>query len=184
MVGIQKAFRRCSLDHLGQLPSQIHRILYTGVEALSTVRGMHVGGVAGQQDPSVAVGRGLPGHVGEPGDPSRTVDPVVGPVYDDERLAEITQGGFAGVSDVLFGHHDPSRPPVLVDHLAVVDLVLHLAEGMDADGVVADFQFRLLGHPDLGDQAADGRVPPGELDAGCFTDQAASSVAPDEIFRP
>jgi hypothetical protein len=31
-----------------------------GVEALSTVRGMHVCSVAGQQDPSVAVGRGLP----------------------------------------------------------------------------------------------------------------------------
>src|SRR5437016_10711380 len=25
---------------------------------------------------------------------------------------------------------------------------------------------------------------PGELDAGCFTDQTASSVAPDEIFGP
>ena len=95
MVGIQEAFRRCPLDHLGQLPSQIHRILHTGVEALSTVRGMHVCGVAGQQDPSVAVGRGLPGHIGEPGDPGGTVDPVIGPVYGDERLAEIAQGGFA-----------------------------------------------------------------------------------------
>ena len=52
MVGIQEAFRRCPVDHLGQLPSQIHRILHTGVEALSTDRGMHVRRVAGQQDPS------------------------------------------------------------------------------------------------------------------------------------
>ena len=101
MVGIQEAFRRCPVDHLGQLPSQIHRILHTGVEALSTHRGMHVCGVAGQQDPSVAVGRGLPSHIGEPGDPGGTVDPVIGPVYGDERLAEIAQGGFGRGSDVL-----------------------------------------------------------------------------------
>ena len=61
MVGIQEAFRRCPLDHLGQLPSQIHRILHTGVEALSTDRGMHVCGVAGQQDPSL---RGRPRPAG------------------------------------------------------------------------------------------------------------------------
>ena len=95
MVGVQEAFRRCPLDHLGQLPSQIHRILHADVEALSTHRGMHVRGVAGQQDPSVAVGRGLPSHVGEPGDRGGTVDPVIGPVDGDERLAEIAQGGFA-----------------------------------------------------------------------------------------
>src|SRR5438093_8494298 len=55
---------------------------------------------------------------------------------------------------------------------------------MDAEGVVADAPFRLLGYLDLGDQAARCRIPPGELDAGCLTDQTASSVAPDEILRP
>ena len=184
VVGVEEAFRRCPVDHLGQLPSQIHRILHTGVEALSTVRGMHVRGVAGQQDPSVAVGRGLPGHVGEPGDPGGTVDPVVGPVDGDERLAEIAQGGLGRGSDVLFGHHDPHRPAIRVDDLAVADLVLHPADGMDAEGVVADAQFRLLGHLDLGDQGARRRIPAGELDAGCLADQAASSVAPDEILAP
>ena len=112
------------------------------------------------------------------------MDPVVGPVDGDERLAEIAQGGFGRGSDVRFGHHDPHRPLILVDHLAVADLVLHPAEGMDAEGVAADAQFRLLGHLDLGDQAARRRIPPGELDAGCLADQAASSVAPDEIFAP
>ena len=42
-----------------------------------------------------------------------TVDPVVGPVDGDERLAEVAQGGLAGGSDVLLGHHDPHRPLVL-----------------------------------------------------------------------
>ena len=184
VVGIQEAFRRCPVDHLGQLPPQVHRILHTGVEALSTHRGMHVCGVAGQQHPSVPVGRRLPGHIGEPGDPGGTVDPVVGPVYGDERLAEIAQGGFARGSGVLFGHHDPYRPLIHVDHLAVADLVFQPAEGMDAAGVPADAQLRLLGHLGLGDQGAGRRIPPGELDAGCFTDQTASSVAPDEVFRP
>ena len=83
-----------------------------------------------------------------------------------------------------FGQHDPHRPPFLVDHLAVLDLVLHLADRMHARGSAADAQFRLLGHLDLGEQAARRRIPAGELDAGCFTDQTASSVAPDEILRP
>ena len=66
VVGIEQALRRCPLDHLRQLPSQVHRILHTDVEALSAHRGMHVRGVAGQQDASVAIDRGLPRHVGEP----------------------------------------------------------------------------------------------------------------------
>ena len=97
---------------------------------------------------------------------------------------EITQRGLARGSDVLFGHHDPHRPRVRVDHLAVADLVLHSAEAVDALLIAADAQLRLLGHLDLGDQVASGRVPSGELDAGCLTDDAASSVAPDEILRP
>ena len=55
---------------------------------------------------------------------------------------------------------------------------------MDADGVAAHAPFRLLGHLDLGDQAARRRIPAGELDAGCLPDHAASAVASDEIFRP
>jgi hypothetical protein len=62
--------------------------------------------------------------------------------------------------------------------------ILQPAEGIDAEGVAADAPFRLLGHLDLGDQAARRRIPPRELDTGCLTDQTASSVAPDEISRP
>ena len=55
---------------------------------------------------------------------------------------------------------------------------------MDTEGVAAQAQFRLLSQLDLGDQVAGRRIPPGELDAGGFADQAASAVAPDEIRRP
>ncbi len=184
VIGVQKAVRRHALDHLGQLPPQVHRILHAGVESLPAHRGVHVRGVAGQQDTSLAVGRGLTGHVGEPGDPDRTVHPVVGPIDGDDRLAEIAQGGFAGGSDVLVGHHDPDRSVVGVDDLAVADLVLDPAEAVDAAGVLAGAQLRLLGHLDLGDQGAGRRIPPGELDAGLLADEAASSVAPDEVLRP
>ncbi len=76
------------------------------------------------------------------------------------------------------------RSPIQVDHLTVADLVFHPAEGMDAEGVAADAPLRLLGQLNLGDQVAGCRIPPGELDAGCFPDQTASAVAPDEILRP
>jgi len=85
---------------------------------------------------------------------------------------------------VLFGHHDPYRSPIHEDHLAVADLVLHPAEGMDAAAVPADAQLRLLGHLGLGDQGAGRRIPPGELDAGCLADQTASSITSDQVFRP
>ena len=184
VIGVEEAFRRCPLDHLGQLPAQIHRILHADLEALSAIRGVHMCGVAGQQDASVAVGRGLPGHIGEPGDPRGTVDSVVGAVDGDEPLAEIAQRRLVRGSDVRFGQHDPYRPALRVDDLTVADLVLHPADGMHAEGVVADAPSpAVLGQLDLGDQAARCRIPPRELDAGRFTDQTASSVAPDEIFR-
>src|SRR5882757_431689 len=55
---------------------------------------------------------------------------------------------------------------------------------MDAANVVAKAPFRLIGYLHLSDQVAGCRIPPRELDAGGFADQAASAVATDEIFRP
>ena len=93
--------------------------------------------------------------------------------------------GFGGLSDVLFGHEDADRSVIRVDDLAVADLVLHPAEGMDAEGVAADAPFRRrLGELGLGDQVAGGGIRSRERDAGGLADQAASAVAPDEILRP
>jgi hypothetical protein len=55
---------------------------------------------------------------------------------------------------------------------------------MNALVVAAESPLRLFSHLDLGDQAAHRRIPSGKVDAGCLADQAAPSVAPDEIFRP
>ncbi len=112
------------------------------------------------------------------------MDSEVGAVHVDECLAQIAQGGLAGRSEVPFGDHDPHRPAVHVDHLAVADLVSQSAESVYALVIAADAQLRLLGHLDLGDQVAGRRIPPGELDAGGLADGAASSVASDEVVRP
>ena len=92
VVGVEQALRRRPLDHLGQLPAQVHRILHADVEALPAHRGVHVRGVAREQHAALAVGRRLPGHVGEPGDPGRAVHAVVRPVDGDERVAEVAAG--------------------------------------------------------------------------------------------
>ena len=78
----------------------------------------------------------------------------------------------------------PIGPVIGVNNLAIDDLVLRPAEGVDAEGAAVDAQFRRLGHLELGNQIADGGIRSGEADAGCLTDQAASAVAPDEILRP
>src|SRR5205807_10555053 len=98
------------------------------------------------------------------------VDPEVGAVHRDQRLAQIAEGWLATWPELLLGHDDPHRPPVLQP-----------VETMDARCVVADAPRRFRGRLDLGDQVALRRIPPRELDAGRFTDDAASSVAPDEI---
>ena len=95
VVGIEEAVRRRPLDHLGQLPAEIHRILHPGLQPLPAVRRMDVRGIAREQHASLAVGRCLPGRVGEPRDRGGRVDPVVGPVDGDQRLAEIASVGSA-----------------------------------------------------------------------------------------
>lgn len=77
VIAVEEAFRRRALDHLGQFPSEVDRILHAGLEALPTIRGMDVGGVAGEQYPSLAIGCGLPGRIGKAGDRGGIMDPVV-----------------------------------------------------------------------------------------------------------
>src|SRR5262249_47578032 len=101
------------------------------------------------------------------------MDPVVGAVYRDKCLAEITKARFAGATEVLFGHQDPHQAAIVKP-----------AQGMDTAGVMPDSPLRLLGQLDLGDEVARCRIPPGECDAGGFTDQAASPRPAHPGTRP
>jgi hypothetical protein len=173
VVGVQEAVRGRALDDLSELPSEVHRVLHTEAEALSTRRVMDVRGVPGKQHPSGAVGGRLARRVGEPRDPGRVVDPEVGAEHIAQRLAEIAHGGLGARADLSLGYDDPDR-------LAI----LHRAEGVDARRVVTEVLFGSFGHLHLGDQVASRRIPPRELDTGRPADQAPSSVAADEILRP
>jgi hypothetical protein len=101
------------------------------------------------------------------------VDPEVSAVHGDERVAQIAQGPLAAGPELLLGDDDPHSPPLL-----------HPVQAVNARGVVSDAPRRLLGRLDLGYQVASGRIPPRELNAGCFADQTVSSVAPHEILAP
>ena len=135
VVGVQQVVRRCPVDHLGQLPPQVHRVLHTGVEALPADRIVHMRRVASQQYASRPVGRGLPGRVGESGDPGGAVHPVVRSPDVDERAAEITQRRFSGLPGVLLSHYQPYPFPVLQP-----------AQGLSAVAVIANAPLWLLTH--------------------------------------
>ena len=62
--------------------------------------------------------------------------------------------------------------------------VVQLAQGIDALLTKADAPRRLVGHVDLGNQVAGGRIPPREIDTGFLPDQAATAIASDEVLRP
>ena len=131
------------MDHLGELPSQIHRILDTDVESLSTYWGMHVRRVAGQEHASVPVGRCLPGHIGKPGDIGGAAKTIIRPVDGDERLADVAQGRLVALADVLFIQHD-----------ARALAVLEFGQSIDALFTTADAPLRLFRRLDLGNQVA------------------------------
>jgi len=106
MLGVQEALRRCSMDRLSELPSQIHRVLDTGVESLSAYWGVYVGRVAGQEHAAVAVGGRLPSHIGKPGNMVGVAEAIICPVDGDEGLADIAQGRLVALTDQLFIQHD------------------------------------------------------------------------------
>ena len=93
---------------------------------------------------------------------------VVAP-YTDERLVE-SAAWIADGPDVLPVTRADRPPPS----------VRECRRGRE---VAAQAPLR-SGHLDLGDDAARRRIPTGELDTGCLSDQAASPVAPDEVLRP
>ena len=95
------------------------------------------------------------------------------PYTATSAAAQIAHRGFTARPELLFGHDHPDRPPIL-----------HPVEAMDTNSVVADAPRRFLGHLDLGDQVALRRIPTRKLDARRSTDDAAPSVAPDEILPP
>src|SRR5262249_55466485 len=105
-------------------------------------------------------------------DPACAAKPVVRPVDGDECFSELVHAGVAALVELSFGEDDPNRLPFL-----------SATDGMLAGAVATEAELRLLVHLDLCDHPARRGIQPGEVDAGCLADHAASSVAADEILR-
>jgi len=164
--------RRPGRLELGEFPAGVDRVLHAEADPLPAGRRMDVRGVAGEQHPPTAVGGCVPGGVGEPGDLPRILNPEVRAVHGRQCFAEVRQGRLARGSELLLGHDDPYAPPVL-----------HHVHRMDADVVKPDASGRVLGHLDLGDQVAAGRLRPDELDAGHLADDTAPTICTDQVRR-
>ncbi len=173
VVAVEQTLRGGAVDHLGELPAQVHRVLDPYVETLASDRVVDMGGVTCQQHTPAAIGSRLPGHVREARDPRWGVDPVVGPPHGDHPAPEVLQGRLAGLPAVGLADDDPGPPAVL-----------QRAHGVLTVLVTAYPPLRLLAGLGLGDQRADRRVPAGELDPSLLAYQAPAPVTPDEKARP
>jgi len=182
MVGIEQVFGRCALGDQREFPAEVHRILHADIEAVPAGRIVDVRGIARQQHPALAIGLGLPRAVVEPRDRGGAVNAVVGPIDRDEPLPDVVERRLAGLAHPVLGEHDPHRTMVLVDDLAVADLVFEPSEPMHAARIVADTPFRLFGQFGLRDQVAYRRVRSRKRDAGGFAHHATPAVAPDEVI--
>ena len=61
IVGVEHPFVNLARDHRGQFPCQVGGIPDAGVHALPEEGRLHVGGVAGEEDPAHAEAPGCPG---------------------------------------------------------------------------------------------------------------------------
>lgn len=175
VVGVQQGGWRRAADHQGQLPAQIHRILHAGVQSLPAHRVMDVCGVPGQQHPPVTVARRLACRIGEPGNPTGTVDSVIRAVDRDQRLPQVVQVRLGRAAQLPLGDQHPHTPGRL-----------RLGQGMHAERIVVNPPLRWLPCPPihfgLGEQIARRRLPAREVDTGRFADHAAAPVAADQIL--
>ncbi len=55
LIGVEEVLRGLSMQHQGQFPRQIVRILHTGIESLTTGRAMDMGGISGEKHSSYPV---------------------------------------------------------------------------------------------------------------------------------
>jgi hypothetical protein len=157
-------------DDLGQLPAEVDGVLDAVLDTLAAGRIVDVRGVTGEEDPAFAIGSGLAGRVGEPGDPDRIVEAEIGSVDGDHGLAEFVEGGLGAGREPLLGDDDPHRAALL-----------RRTDAADAEGSVANAVLRLFGHLHLGDQCALRGVPAGELDSGRLANHAAAAVTADQV---
>src|SRR6185295_3111772 len=93
VVSIQQTRGRPAVYCRGEFPAEVHRVLQTEVQARTAHRGMHMRGIADQEDASRTVTVGLPAVL--PGDAAHRVRPVTGGCIDRQVDAEDSPGAVA-----------------------------------------------------------------------------------------
>lgn len=174
VVGVEQGGSGVAVQHRGQFPAEVGRVLQPGVHALSAGRTVHVRGVPGEEDPADPVPRRLPFVAVEAGHPAGLAHVVVAAEGEPGDLLHLVQAERRGVRDVAV--------PVPADHAVVA-----VAEGgQEGEGLAvrADGEelLRFLAEPYVGqDDRADDR-PAREGQPHRPTHGAAHPVRPDGVL--
>ena len=189
VIRVQQAGRRPALDVGGQLPAEVDAVEEAGAER-DARGGEQVGGVAGHQDPPVAVSLDLPGVKGEARQPDRFSQGQIHAEHAADAVPELGHGHrlvVVVVGGLLLAGEEPhvlgvGRPEGELTAFGSCEAEADPAHPGDVDVAVLE-QGHGLGHGDLG-EPLDLRVgDAGERDAGQVAYPAARAVAADEVSR-
>ena len=100
-----------SVDDGRELPPQVHRVENAEIQSLAAERRVNVRRVAGEQHAAEAIGRRLPGVVGEPRGGLHGGDRHVGTAHSAKtpfHLLDRDRGVAVRRGTVEFGHEDPA----------------------------------------------------------------------------
>jgi hypothetical protein len=108
VVGVEQLRVRPTLDDEGELPGEVRRVLHAGVHPLCPGRAVDVGGVAGEEDPAVAVAGNLRVVHLEVGQPARVAHLHVAAHAGVGKGLDLLQGGVARIgTGRVDEEHDP-----------------------------------------------------------------------------
>ena len=188
VVGVQQAGRRPAVDVGGQLPAEVDAVDHAGVEG-HACGGEQVGGVAGQQDPPVAVSLDVSSVIGEARQPGRLSQGQIHAEHAADAVPELGQGHrlvVVVVGGLLLAGVDAPASAGSVDPVANTPRSVGVKpKGIlptpgDLEVAVLEHGHR-LGHGGLG-QPLDLRVGgAGERDVGQVAHPAARAVAAHEV---
>ena len=187
VVRIQQAGRRPAVDVGGQLPAEVDAVEEAGAECDARGR-EQVGGIAGHQDPPVAVSLDLPSVEREARQPGRLSQGQIHAEHPADAVPELGHGHrvvvvvlgglfLAGVEPHELG---VGRPEGELTALGSCETEVDPPTPGDVDVAVLE-QGHRLGHGHQGEPLDLGVREAGERDAGQVAHPAARAVAADQV---
>ncbi|EXU63095.1 hypothetical protein Z951_37860 [Streptomyces sp. PRh5] len=176
MVGVQDG-RVGATEGEVEFPGEVGRVLDAGVHALAAHRGVHMGGVPGEEDPVVPVGAHLAFIAVEPGVPADLTDSDVAPhgLGQYPGHLRLLHGGLVGqLVAAVPGHRPvPAGARLPVRHEEAEDLG-GVAQGEPVSG-------RAVGEADIGQHHGGQDRLAGEVGAEEVADGAVRPVRPHDV---